>query len=188
MMAHQNVDSEPISPLQPFSMTDEESDILAFQEYVRGLSAEALWDVFSHVDGDLYPRRHEAVSREIGRRRLFYVTPYTDTETKLRGLFCWSVLFAALAAALRAIGSLPIHLFPGEKLPFFFDLAAGGPRAALMVLPSERLLATVCEIAVLIGVGLATIRLLAHRLQQDVLLTGIIALLLSGLFLMLAYR
>jgi hypothetical protein len=79
-----------------FSMTDEEQDIIAFQEYLRTLTPESLWDVQRHLDSDRYPRRGEAASREIARRRLFYLNPYTPLERKLAlssAVFCFCRLW-----------------------------------------------------------------------------------------------
>lgn len=172
----------------PSFLADEEGDIDAFRAYLRPLPTESLWDIRSHLDADHYPRRYEAVAREIARRNVFFVTPYTTQEAWLRGMFGWSLLLAALAAALRAIGSIPIDLQPWEKLSFFYDLAAGGPKAARMVLPLERFLAMVGEAAVLAGVVVASVRCLGRHLSREVLATGIIALVLGALFLCLAYR
>ena len=122
-------------PRIPFSMTDEEGDLPAFLAYVRTLTPEALWDVQGHLEPDVYPRRYEAVRREIGRRGLFYLSPFTPDEERLRLLFAVWTLGGALCAALLAIHHIPIHLQPWEHLTFFYDLAAGGPAAAGIALP-----------------------------------------------------
>lgn len=171
-----------------FSMTDEERDISSFQEYLRGLTPEALWDVQAHLDAELYPRRSEAALREIARRRLFYVTPYTLLETRLRFLYGCLVLLAALAAVLHGVASIPIHLLPGETLPFFYDLAAGGPKASQMVLPLTRCLATLFLALGMAGILPAAFQLARRRLRAEVFVTGVAALLLSALFLSIAYR
>src|SRR4029079_14758775 len=83
------------------SMTDEEVDIGAYQRYLRGLTPEGLWDVYAHLDSALYPRRREAVQREIARRRLFFVSPYTEFESRLRLLFGFCLGLALLAAVFH---------------------------------------------------------------------------------------
>ena len=171
-----------------FSMTDEEQDIAAFQEYLHTLTPEALWDVQGHLDAERYPRRSEAAMREIAHRRLFYVTPYTILETRLRRLYGCLMLFSALAAALRGVASIPIHLLPGETLPFFYDLAAGGPKASQMVLPLTRFLASLFFVFSMAGIILAGFQLARRRLRAEVFATGIAALLLGALFLSIAYR
>jgi len=176
------------APVHPFSMTDEEGDLDAFHHYLRTLPPDALWDILSHLDEEQYPRRHEATQREIARRRLLFVTPYTAQEIWLRGMFGWSLLLAVLAAALRGIASQQIDLYPGQRLTFFYDLAVGGPPAARMVLPLERTVACLGEIAVIGAVSYAVFRCLHRRLRPDVLMTGVAALTLGGLFLLLAYR
>lgn len=169
-------------------MTDEEGDLVEFQAYLHSLTPEALWDVLSHVDEDLYPRRREAAQREVLRRRLFFVTPYTPAEVRLRGLFGCSLLASALAAGLHGVASIPVHLEPWEHLTFFYDLAAGGPPAANMVLPLERFLATVGEAGVLVGVAIAAVRLIKRRLARDVFASGVGALALGAVFLAIAYQ
>ncbi len=109
----------------PFSMTDEERDIGQFAAYVAALAPESLWDVLSHLDAERYPRRRETVLREMARRRLFFVVPYTRWELRLRAFVGGGVFLAALAALLRLVGSFRLDLSPHEKLPFFTDLAVG---------------------------------------------------------------
>jgi hypothetical protein len=171
-----------------FSMTDEEQDIGTFQEYLRTLSPESLWDVQRHLDADRYPRRTEATSREIARRHLIYLTPYSPLERKLRLLFGCLLLLSALAAALHGVAGIPIPLLPGEKLPYFYDLAAGGPKAARMVLPLTVFLASAFFAASAAGVLIGIFHLAHRRLRAEVFATGIASLLLGFLFLLIAYR
>jgi hypothetical protein len=171
-----------------FSMTDEEQDIIAFQKYLHSLTPDALWDVQRHLDEDRYPRRTEAVTREIARRQLFYLTPYSPLEARLRGLFGCLLLLSALAAAFHGIASISIPLLPGEKLPYFYDLAVGGPKAAQIVLPLTRCLASLSFIASIAGIFIAVYRLARRNLRIDVFVTGIGAILLATLFLVVAYR
>jgi hypothetical protein len=170
-----------------FAMSDEERDIAAFQEYLRSLTPESLWDVQRHLDADRYPRRTEATSREIARRRLFYLNPYSPLEMRLRSLFGCLLLLSALAAALHGVAGIPIPLLPGEKLSYFYDLAAGGPRAAQIVLPLTRCLASICFAVGTAGVLTAVFQMARRRLRAEVLATGIGALLLSTLLLIVAY-
>jgi hypothetical protein len=169
-------------------MTDEEQDIAAFQEYLHTLSPESLWDVQRHLDADRYPRRNEATTREIARRRLIYLNPYSPLERRLRALFGCLLLLSTLAAALHGIAGIPIPLLPGEKLPYFYDLAAGGPKAAQMVLPLTRCLASLFFAVSTAGVLIAAVQMARRRLRAEVFATGLGALLLSGLCLILAYR
>ena len=183
----EKVDAPPRTSGILFSMTDEEQDIAAFQEYLHTLTPEALWDVQGHLDAERYPRRSEAARREIARRRLFYVTPYTPLETQLRRLYGCLMLFSALAAALRGVASIPIHLLPGETLPFFYDLAAGGPKASQMVLPLTRGLASLFFGLSVPGTLLALVQLVRRQLRAEVFATGVGALLLGTVFLLIAY-
>ena len=168
-------------------MTDEEQDIVAFQEYLRTLTPESLWDVQRHLDTDRYPRRSEATSREIAHRRLFYLNPYSPLERKLRFVFGCLLLLSALAAAFHGIASIPIPLLPGEKLPYFYDLAVGGPKAAQIVLPLTRFLASVCFALSVAGTLVAVFQLARRHLRAEVLLTGVGALLIGFLLLAVAY-
>jgi hypothetical protein len=169
-------------------MSDEEQDIVAFQTYLHSLTPESLWDVQRHLDTDQYPRRTEAVVREISRRRLIYLNPYSPLETRLRSLFGCLLLLSALAAALQGVAGIPIPLLPGEKLSYFYDLAAGGPKAARMVLPLTRCLASLCFIVSAAGVLIAAFQMVRRRLRGEVFATGIASLLLSALLLFIAYR
>ena len=171
-----------------FSMTDEEQDIAAFQEYLRTLTPESLWDVQRHLDTDRYPRRCEAASREIAHRRLFYLNPYSPLERRLRFVFACLLLFSVLAAAFHGIAGIPIPLLPGEKLPYFYDLAVGGPRVAQIVLPLTRFLASLFFVLSVAGVLTALFQLVCRHLRAEVLATGIGALLLGFLLLAVAYR
>ncbi|MES2459826.1 MAG: hypothetical protein V4671_04525 [Armatimonadota bacterium] len=169
-------------------MTDEEQDLPAFQEYLRSLTPDSLWDVQRHLDADRYPRRTEATSREIARRRLYYLNPYSLLERKLRFLFGCLLLLSVLAAALHGVAGIPIPLLPGEKLPYFYDLAAGGPKAAQMVLPLTRFLASLCFILTLLSIPIAVFEMARRKLRGEVFLTGFGALLLSAMLLLVAYR
>ena len=184
----EKVDAPLKNGVSLFSMTDEEQDIAAFQEYLHTLTPEALWDVHRHLDAERYPLRSEAAGREIARRRLFYVTPYTILETRLRRLYGCLMLFSALAAALRGVASIPIHLLPGETLPFFYDLAAGGPKASQMVLPLTRSLASLFLVLSVPGTLLALVQLVRCQLRAEVFATGIGALVLGALLLLIAYK
>ena len=171
----------------PFSMTDEERDITAFQEYLRSLTPESLWDVQRHLDADRYPRRTEATSREIARRNLFYLNPYSPLERKLRLLYGCLLFLSTLAAVLHGVASIPIPLLPGEKLTFFYDLAAGGPKAAQMVLPLTRFLASLCFGISMAGSLVAIVQMVRRRLRAEVFITGVVGLLFSAMMLWISY-
>ena len=152
----------------PFSMTDEEGDLVAFQDYLGALDADALWDVSSHLDPERYPRRHEALGREIARRRLFFVTPYTGFELRLRGLALVCLSLALLAALLRLIGSWELEVPTYVRLPFFTDLAVGGPRAARLVCPLALLAAGAGAAATLFAAVAALFLLARRRIRADI--------------------
>lgn len=168
-------------------MTDEERDFAEFQAYLTALPPEGLWDIQAHLDAERYPRRSEAVRREMERRRLFYVSPYTAREARLRSLFGLSFAAASLAASLRGIASIRIDLLPGERLTFFYDLAAGGPKAARMVLPLTCFVSVLLAAAAGVGVLLAAALLARRRLRPDVFVTGVVALTLAAGLLRFAF-
>lgn len=152
----------------PFSMMDEEGDLAAFQDYLAALDADALWDVSSHLDPERYPRRHEALGREIARRRLFFVTPYTRFELRLRDLALVCFSLAVLAALLRLIGSWTLEVPTYVRLPFFTDLAVGGPRAARLVCPLALLVAGAGAVATLAAAIAALFLLARRRIRADI--------------------
>lgn len=155
-------------------MTDEEGDLPAFQMYLTHLTETELQEVSQYLDSDQYPRRAEAVEREVRRRNVFFVSPYTPLETRLRHLWGACAALGVLCVALRGVGAIPITLLPGEKLSFFFDLAAGGPPAARLVFPFFHLL-TVFLIALSVsGLLVAGQALRQNRLRSDVWWTGLI--------------
>jgi hypothetical protein len=177
----------PPLPERVLSMTDEEGDIQEFRHYLAALSADSLRDILVHLDEEQYPRRIETVRREIVRRRLFFISPYTPFESNLRTIFGCSVGFAILTATLRAIGSFEIALQPWEHLSsWFFDLAVGGPAAARSVLPFA-LFATACAGGISTGaVIVALYHSARRRMRRDVLATGVVALVLVAMFARLA--
>lgn len=172
--------------VRTFSMTDEEGDLLEFQAYLLRLSPEELWDVHAHLDNDRYPRRSEAVRRELLRRRLFGVSPFTANETRLRNLFGACAGVALFCILLRAVAAIHIDLLPGERLPFFYDLAAGGPKVAQAFLPFVRMLGMSLWAASIGGVVLALWGVVRRRVRGEVLGTGIAVLPVVALLLWLA--
>ena len=162
-------------PPRVLSMTDEELDILEFRDYLFSLPSESLWDIVLHIDPELYPRRIETVRREIARRRLFFISPYTSFELRLRVVFGASVALMLLTAALRAIGLFSIHLDPGEHLSWFFDLAVGGPEAARVVFPVARIVAIGGSAVTAGGIGIAAWHVARRRMRPDVLVMGLLA-------------
>jgi hypothetical protein len=195
------VDEESRSALStPLSMTDEERDIGAFQRYLRGLTPEGLWDVHAHLDPDQYPRRSEAVRREIGRRRLFFVSPYTEFESRLRLLFGFCLGLALLAALFHNLpnfaglmshatrdlgGSVPVP--NGGSLALAADLS---PSETHLLSGLARFFydtAFLASLASLIALPPALFRLIRHRLRPDVLLTGLIAVVIALFFLRAAH-
>ncbi len=169
------------SVIGPFSMTDEEGDITAFAAYVATLAPEALWDVLSHVDESRYPRRHEAILREMARRRLFFVVPYTGRELRLRTFFGASVFLAVLAAFLHVVGSFTIDVSPYERLPFFTDLAVGGPKAARLLLPLVVPLARAAAVGTVLATLFSLYLLARRRIRSDIVGMAVLATLIVGL-------
>lgn len=172
----------------PFSMTDEEGDLAAFQDYLAVLDAEALWDVASHLDPERYPRRHEATEREIARRRLFFVTPYTGFELRLRGFALVCLSLALLAALLRLLGSWALEVPTYVRLPFFTDLAVGGPKAARLVCPVAVFVAGAGAAATLAAAVAALWLLARRRVRADIAAITALAALAIVLLLRFAAR
>ena len=158
----------------PFSMTDEEGDIARFAAYLGGQPPEALWDIYSHLDAERYPRRREALLREMERRRLFFVPPYTRQEIRLRTFLGVAVFVAALAAFLRAAAGVVIDA-PYERLPFFTDLAVGGPKAARLVLPVVALAAHVLGLMTFVSTFGALLLLARRRIRGDIAAMAVLA-------------
>jgi hypothetical protein len=174
------------------SMTDEERDIGAFQWYLRGLTPEALWDVHAHLDEDRYPRRSESVRREMARRRLFFVSPYTEFESRLRCLFGLCCVLAVLAALFHNIPNLADLVSRATHSLGGSDPSPTGRSFALdaTLSPSESHLiaalarffydsAVVTALATIIALVPAAVRLSRHNLRRDVLITGLIAFILA---------
>lgn len=188
------------------SMTDEERDFAVFQEYLRTLSPDALWDVHAHVDADRYPRRYEAVAREMQRRRLFFISPYTTLEARLRALFgtcALLALFAGIVSGLPALSQgmntaaqslgasapeLPGVVAPGHTIPLF-SWHAGDERLWRDLLPLARCAAlsgaSMATLAALFGAFPAFSR---RRLRLEVLVTGVLAALVAWVVYALALR
>lgn len=169
-------------------MTDEEGDLAAFQNYLAALDAEALWDVVSHLDPERYPRRHEAAGREIARRRLFFVTPYTRLELRLRGVAMACLALAILAALLRLLGSWTLEVPTYVRLPFFTDLAVGGPKAARLVCPLAVFVAGAGAAATLAAAVAALFLLARRRIRADIAAMTTLAALAIVLLLRFAAR
>lgn len=166
----------------PFSPLDEERDIEAFQDYLRHLGADALHDIQAHLDTERFPRRGEALERELSRRRLFFVCPYTGAELKIRTILSVCLCLALLAAVLRVIGSVTINLHPSERLPFFTDLAVGSPRAARIVLPAAQSAALIGSVLSALLTVRALYLLARRRIRRDI---ALLALFLTAATLLL---
>ena len=199
---------EPESDLplpEPLSMTDEERDIAAFQLYLRKLPPEELWDVYAHLDADRYPRRHEAVRRQMNRCRLLFFPLYNEFESRLRCLFFTAVIFAAFAAVIHGI---PLAMeamartaqeMGGDATPTNYGQALRYATLHVSGLSEResdgfhawmcffRGLTMVC-LAVMAGIlPYAFYRALRRRLRPDVVATGVIAALIAGGLLRLAF-
>lgn len=172
-------------PVGPFSMTDEECDIDAFRRYLTTLGPEALWDILSHLDAERYPRRHEAARRETDRRHLFFVPPYTHFEIRLRTFLLISVFLAALAAVLRFVGGFALDVPTYERLPFFTDLAVGGPKAARLLAPIALWAADAAAIGMTVAAGVSLYLLSRRRLRLDI--AGMVALAVGSIALCLHF-
>ena len=180
---------------------DEEHDFPAFRAYLAGLSPEELWDVWAHLDQNRFPRRTEAITREITRRRLFFLTPYTEAELRLRTISVGSVLFACLAACIRGIPALVgliAHIahelgaensgyVPGQRVSFMPGLTGGEEKLLAALLPLTRNAACVATV-VLGGAALyALMRFTQKKLRRDILITVWAALFIAGGLLRLAF-
>jgi hypothetical protein len=199
----------PLYLPEPLSMIDEERDIDAFKQYLRELSPEALWDVYAHLDEDRYPRRHEAVRREINGRRLLYFPLYSEFEARLRTLFFVAVIFSLLAAIMHGI---PMALAATAKVSQHFggDTVAGSGsigyeeamrRALAFSSLSYRELVTYRNLSTffrgltelsLIGISIllpfAAYQAARRRLRLDVVITGLLCATLAGGLLRFALR
>ncbi len=181
-----------------FSMTNEEADIDAFRDYLATVAPESLWDVRAHLDADRYPRRFEAVHREMKRRGLFFVTPYTDRELKIRAVSAWGVGLALFVASLRAInladarlqtlGAIRLRFANGEETPFFVSLATGGAKAAHFLLPVMLPVAAVVWVATVAAAVYAAWQLRLARIRRDVVAIGIVASVVAAGALWWAWR
>lgn len=177
-----------ISDPLPFAWShDEERDAERFGVYLATLPPDGLWDVLSHVDEDRFPRRHEAVRREIARRNLFFVPPYTPGELRWRTFLTLCVCAALLSATLRLVGSVTINLAPGERLPFFTDLAVGAPKAARLTLPPVRCAASLAAFVAASAFPVAATLWVRRRLRGEIVITTLLAGVLSILLLWLAW-
>ena len=181
---------------------DEEHDFGAFRAYLAALSPEELWDVWAHLNQSRFPRRTEAVTREMEKRRLFFLTPYTETELRLRTLSVASVLFATLACVIRGIppfvalmaqqahelGAANSGYVPGQRVSFMPGLTSGEEKLLAALLPLTRNAACL-TVAVLFGAGIyAAFRFGQKKLRRDMLLTVWAALFMSGGLLYGAFR
>jgi hypothetical protein len=186
-------DEQPSDAPGPFSMIDEEGDFEAYQEYLRTLTPEALWDVHAHLDEEHYPRRADAVQREIARRKLFFFSPYTRIEARLRVLFGITLLCAVAALLLHHVPTLHIaanHLSdeiggmgasPVTGRPL--TLVTGLTSHELRVLNTLNAFFRTCAwfgIALIVPALLvAMVHLARHRLRPDILVMGVLMLLLT---------
>jgi hypothetical protein len=166
------------APPRLLSMCDESVDLFEFEAYLHSLPADSLWDIASHLDAERFPTRVDLAQREIERRKLDFVSPYSLLEQRMRTLFGVSVAFALLAAVLHGLGSIDIPLEPGEHLSWFFDLAVGGPAAARMMLPFVQFLAVGGALLTAGAVLFSLARIMRHCLRRDVLVMGVVASLL----------
>jgi len=187
----------PGSKATLLSMTNEEQDFPTFQAYLHDLSPDALWDVYIHLDADQYPRRYEAVEREMTRRRLFYVSPYSTLEARLRALFLSAFLLSLCAFVLHILpgvsgamnhaasslsGAPVVQIAPGQTMPLF-AWQAGDARACAGLLRVTRFGATAASVLATVGALYGLPLAFRHRLRHDVLLYGIVAVAASWLLL-----
>ena len=171
----------------PFCMADEERDIGAFQAYVAALGPTELWDVLSHLDEEHYPRRRETVLREMARRRLFFVTPYSRLELGLRNFLLLTLFLTGLTLLLHAVGASTLEPPPYGRLPFFTDLAVGSPKAARLLLPVFLPVAAAAAVATVPVTGYAVYLLWRRRAQIDLVVLAVLATLLSGGLVLLSW-
>lgn len=183
--------SEPVTRAEteagPFLRADEERDIEAFAGYVATLTPDALWDVLSHLDEDRYPRRREVVQRELTRRRLFFVIPYTRFEmavrTFLAAVLLAVVFLAALAALVYVIASFDIEA-PYGSVPNLKGLALGNPRAARAMVPVVLPFALLAAAATYPLTLYVLFQLLRRRVRREIVLLCLMAAFGVGLLLL----
>ena len=186
---------------EPLSMTNEERDIVAFQEYLRTLSPEALWDIHAHLNSDRYPRRYEAVQREMSRCRLLYFPLYNEIESRLRHLFFAAVIFAAFAAGIHLIpeaiagmarasqelggdnGGASAYGQALRQATQIYDLSTREVETLNALTRLFRGLTEICLLATALALPVAAYRAFRRRLRPDVVITGIIAALIATLLL-----
>ena len=82
---------------------DEETDVGAFQAYLRAQSNADLFDIAQHLDAERYPARKDAARRELSRRRVFPLHVYTANEYAVRYLALFSLALSAATLALSAL-------------------------------------------------------------------------------------
>lgn len=180
---------------------DEERDFDAFRTYLSGLSPEELWDVSAHLDESRFPRRSEAIAREMARRRLFFLTPYTETEARLRTVSVASVLFALLAAVINGIPALVALMVriahslgaensgyvPEGRVSFMPGLTSGEEKLFAALLPPARGGASLALLVVCGAALFAAVRFGQRKMRHDVLITLWATVLVAGGLLRLAF-
>lgn len=171
-----------------FLRTDEECDIAQFRGYLATLSPEALWDVVSHLDRERYPRRSEAIRRELALRRLFFVVPYTRRELQMRAFLGAAVFWAVFAALLHLVAQVTIDLAPCERLPFFTDLAVGSPQVARLLLSVVLPLAKVGAMASAATAPWCLFLAARRRLRADIAVLAVLTPLVVAFILHLVDR
>lgn len=95
---------------------DEELDYTEYISYLRSQTESDLCDIASHLDGDRFPRRHEALQREMMRRRVLLSPAFTREENWIRYACLWTIAAALLAMVLACTMNAAEALAP-QPLP-----------------------------------------------------------------------
>lgn len=87
---------------QTLHEVDEETDVGAYQAYLRAQTDTDLFDIVQHLNPDRYPARLDAAQREFRRRHVLHVSVYTANEYAIRyaALFAFGMTAVTLALTL----------------------------------------------------------------------------------------
>lgn len=87
---------------QALHEVDEETDVGAYQAYLRAQTDSDLYDIAQHINAEGYPARADAAQRELRRRRVLRTPIYTPKEYAIRyaALFAFGLAFITLPLTL----------------------------------------------------------------------------------------
>ena len=82
---------------------DEETDVGAYQAYLRAQTDADLNDIAGRIDSERYPARREAAQRELRRRRIVSLPGYTSNEYAIRYVALAALILAGLTLVLALV-------------------------------------------------------------------------------------